>query len=193
MLLVEMQVDSVLEVALAMSTLEAVVPVEARKVVVSTSFALLCKSSCMVESSSEIITKVDSNDATLIKSLVSFKKTTWLLRDSFSVWLHVTVTLVTSFARTEIPVEAGFCSVRMIRVLMVLMTTSQEVADALVLPLKVGLRRLAAVSLAAVSPAEFAVRAFAVSSIFSKDCEQAEMALRPSSSEVLHCVKLLRQ
>lgn len=192
MLLVEMQVDSVLEVALAMSTLEAVVPVEARKVVVSTSFALLCKSSCMVESSSEMITKVDSNDATL-KSLVSFKKTTWLFRDSFSVWLHVTVTLVTSFARTEIPVEAGFCSVRMIRVLMVLMTTSQEVADALVLPLKVGLRRLAAVSLAAVSPAEFAVRAFAVSSIFSEDCEQAEMALRPSSSEVLHCVKLLRQ
>merc|ERR1719350_692881 len=57
-----------------------------------------------------MITKVDSNDDT------------WLLRDSFSVWLQVTVTLVTSLARTEMLGEAGFCSARMIRVLMVLMT-----------------------------------------------------------------------
>ena len=96
-------------------------------------------------------------------------------------------------ARTEMLGEAGFCSARMIRVLMVLMTTSQEVADALLLLLEVEFISLAAVSLAAVSPAEFAVRAFAVSSIFSEDWEQAEMVFKLSSSEVLHCVKFLRQ
>ena len=119
---------------------------------------------------------------------------TWVVKEAFSAEVQVTVTLVTDLHRVEILVEAGFWSVRVMMVVMVVTTEAQEEAVARELELvELLLVRLEAVALAAVRPAELSVRALAFCRRDAEDWEQAEMAFRPSSSYVLHREKLALQ
>ena len=60
---------------------------------------------------------------------------TWVVKEAFSTEVQVTVTLVTDLHSVEIWVEAGFWSVRVMRVVMVVTTEAQEEAVARALEL----------------------------------------------------------
>ena len=102
--------------------------------------------------------------------------------------VQVTVTLVTSAAAVEILVDEGFWSTSNSRAVILVTISAQVVAVALATRREE--ERVEAVVLAAVSPAELAVRAAALAVRSELDSEQAEMAFRPSSSKVLHSEKL---
>ena len=139
--------------------------------------------------------------------LIIASEPTCVVSEVFSVLEQVTVTEVTSDAVVEMREEAGFCSTRVSMVLILVTTSAQVVAAArderpvltfpvqermqslvvfLLPPEVVLLARLLAVVLAAVSPAELAVRALALASRSAVLEEQAEMPFRPSSSYFLH-------